>query len=73
MCNRCDEIDAKIARYRRMANGIIDQRMVERLAALTADLESEKLTLHSTPILQDEPNHVSQQQQQPQPDNPKKE
>ena len=49
MCDRCDEIDAKIARYRNIANGINDRLMIERLVASVADLEREKIALHPTP------------------------
>jgi hypothetical protein len=49
MCNRCDEIDAKIARYRNIENGIIDRLMIERLVAAVADMESEKIALHPPP------------------------
>ena len=47
MCKRCDEIDAKIARYRRLANGLTDVQMLERLMAFVIELDAEKLALHS--------------------------
>jgi hypothetical protein len=49
MCHRCVDIDAKIARYRRLANGINDRRMLESLTAFIADLEAEKIALHPNP------------------------
>ena len=47
MCKRCDEIDVKITRYRRLANGVTDVQMLERLTALVIELDAEKLALHS--------------------------
>lgn len=47
MCSRCVEIDAKVARYRRLANGINDREMLERLMAFIIELDAEKLSLHS--------------------------
>jgi hypothetical protein len=49
MCNRCDEIDAKIARYRNIANGINDRPMIQRLVAFIADMHCEKIALHPEP------------------------
>lgn len=46
MCAQCDEIDAKVARYRRLASGITDQRMIDHLTAFMADLMTEKNALH---------------------------
>jgi hypothetical protein len=49
MCNRCDEIDAKIARYRNIVNGINDRPMIQRLVAFIADMHCEKIALHPEP------------------------
>ena len=47
MCKRCDEIDVKITRYRRLANGVTDVQMLERLTTLVIELDAEKIALHS--------------------------
>jgi hypothetical protein len=47
MCNRCSEIDAQIARYRNIVNGINDKSVIERLLASITEMHSEKITLHS--------------------------
>ena len=49
MCEKCEDIDAKIARYRRLSRGVNDGATVQRLDALIADLESEKAVLHPKP------------------------
>ncbi|HEX4410137.1 MAG TPA: hypothetical protein VH206_15295 [Xanthobacteraceae bacterium] len=49
MCERCEAIDVKIARYQRLANGINDKPMIEHLAAFIAGLDLEKSTLHPKP------------------------
>jgi hypothetical protein len=46
MCRRCEEIDAKIAHYKRLAQGINDKATIEHLLAFIVDLELEKSTLH---------------------------
>jgi hypothetical protein len=46
MCERCDEIAVKIARYRRLSNVIDDRKMREDLLSLIADLVSEKGALY---------------------------
>jgi hypothetical protein len=38
MGKRCDEIDAKIVRYRRLANAVLDRQMVQHLNACILDL-----------------------------------
>lgn len=49
MCEQCDQIDIKIARYRRLANGAADKPMIEHLHAFIADLEAERGRLHPEP------------------------
>jgi hypothetical protein len=49
MCELCHEIDIEIARYRRLANGINDRHVIERLFSLIADLAAEKSALHPAP------------------------
>lgn len=46
MCERCDEIDEKIERYRRIIQHILDRDFNQRAKALIAELEIEKGTLH---------------------------
>jgi hypothetical protein len=47
MCERCDEIDKKIERYRRLARSIIDQPALEGIDRLIAALEETKVSFHS--------------------------
>ncbi|HEU0062582.1 MAG TPA: hypothetical protein VFR19_22055 [Hyphomicrobiaceae bacterium] len=49
MCSRCSEIDAQIARYQNIVNGINATDVIERLLASIADMHSEKIALHPTP------------------------
>jgi hypothetical protein len=49
MCERCQEIEAKIARYRRLMNGVNDRTMIDHLVSFIADLDSEKSGLHPAP------------------------
>lgn len=46
MCAKCDEIDAKIIRYKRIASQINDKLVQEGLAGLLEKLEAEKVVLH---------------------------
>ena len=46
MCVRCDEIDATIIRYKRIASHINDELLQEGLANLLAKLRAEKASLH---------------------------
>lgn len=46
MCEKCKEIDAKIARYRQMAADVNDRAVLTLLGAFVADLEAEKSALH---------------------------
>lgn len=49
MCEQCNQIDIKIARYRRLANGAADKPMIEHLRAFIAGLEAERGRLHPEP------------------------
>ena len=46
MCDKCAELDKRIEHYERMLLSIGDQITVERIAALIADLQAQKATLH---------------------------
>jgi hypothetical protein len=46
MCDKCAEIDERIARYRRINEQIMDQQFNDRAKALIAQLEQEKAALH---------------------------
>jgi hypothetical protein len=48
MCIECDDIEATIARYRRLGKHISDAQMREAANHLIAGLEAEKQALHST-------------------------
>jgi hypothetical protein len=47
MCNKCDQVDEKIAHYLRLRGQINDQQMIEAIDQLLAKLEAEKLALHA--------------------------
>jgi len=49
MCEKCDDIDAKIARYRRVSADVDDETVIALINAFIADLESEKAALHPAP------------------------
>jgi hypothetical protein len=44
MCDKCDEIDRKIARYQRLASQIIDQQTHNGIAELIRKMTAEKAT-----------------------------
>lgn len=46
VCEKCDEIDAKVVRYRKLAGGIIDKLALESIDMLIKDLELQKTLLH---------------------------
>jgi hypothetical protein len=46
MCDKCVEIDKKIARYRRILLSIGDQVTADRTKELITDLEAQKAALH---------------------------
>jgi hypothetical protein len=47
MCDKCVELDGKIARYRWLASMITDQLTLDGIKVLIAQLESRKASLHS--------------------------
>jgi hypothetical protein len=46
MCEKCVEIDEKIARYRKLSSSVADQITIERVKALIEDLQAQKAALH---------------------------
>jgi hypothetical protein len=46
MCDKCDEIDKTIDRYRRIQQRIFDQQLIDGAQKLIDDLEADKLALH---------------------------
>jgi hypothetical protein len=46
MCDKCTELDGKIAHYRWLASMITDQLTLDRIKELIAKLESQKAALH---------------------------
>jgi hypothetical protein len=46
MCDKCTEIDEKIAHYRTLSQRILDSSTLERIEALVADLLAFKELLH---------------------------
>ena len=49
MCERCDDIDAKIMRYKRVASQINDRILSNGLAEMIEKMMAEKSTFHSEP------------------------
>lgn len=47
MCERCDEIDDLIARYRALQQRVLDQAFIDLAHELIAEKEAEKAALHS--------------------------
>ena len=46
MCDRCVELDAKIAHYRRLVSQLTDPLTTERAANLIAEIQAQKAALH---------------------------
>ena len=46
MCEKCVEIDGKIEHYQNLSSLIVDQRTLDAIKLLIAQMEAEKLTLH---------------------------
>jgi hypothetical protein len=46
MCDKCEELDRQIERYRRLARQITDKQFNERALILIAEWEDNKKTLH---------------------------
>jgi hypothetical protein len=50
MCEKCQQVDAMIGRYRRLLADVADdQTAVALLSIVLTDLESEKTALHPKP------------------------
>jgi hypothetical protein len=49
LCEKCKDIDDKMARYRRLSRAVNDKPVMESLDRLIADLELEKAALHPNP------------------------
>jgi len=49
MCNKCAELDKKIEHYETILVSIGDRVTVERLHAMIADLQAQKVALHPEP------------------------
>ena len=47
MCDKCDEIDKTIERYRGIKARISDQALVGRAKELIAELEADKAAMHA--------------------------
>ena len=46
MCEKCVEIDGRIARYQRLAAGIVDQPAIDAIKLLIERLRAQKAELH---------------------------
>jgi hypothetical protein len=46
MCAKCQELDEKIERYKRIASGITDELTIERIRLLIIELSDRKARLH---------------------------
>jgi len=46
MCDTSDQLDEKIAHYRKVMSAMTDQLTIERIAALVTELEAQKAALH---------------------------
>jgi hypothetical protein len=49
MCEKCKDIDNKIARYRQMSDDVDDKNVIALLNTFITDLEAEKTRLHPHP------------------------
>jgi hypothetical protein len=46
MCGICNQLDENIAHYKKIQAAMTDQLTIERIAALVAELEAQKVALH---------------------------
>jgi hypothetical protein len=46
MCDKCIQLDKKIERYERLAGGVTDELILERLRELVREMRAEKTALH---------------------------
>ncbi|TWC00448.1 hypothetical protein FBZ93_105245 [Bradyrhizobium macuxiense] len=49
MCDKCAQLDEKIAHIRMLASQIVDQFTLDAIAALVEDYETQKRDLHPEP------------------------
>jgi hypothetical protein len=49
MCDKCDEIDGRLVRYRQLSSAVTDKLALESIDRLIADLEYQKTLLHPKP------------------------
>jgi hypothetical protein len=49
MCEKCDELDKRIARIRALAARITDEMTLQGIADIVAEHLAQKLALHSEP------------------------
>jgi hypothetical protein len=49
MCEKCDDIDAKIIRYKRLSSQINDKILNDGIAQLIEKMLTEKASLHPEP------------------------
>jgi hypothetical protein len=47
VCELCEKIDARIARYRELSRAIRDKQALESIDRIIADLDAQKRSLHS--------------------------
>lgn len=46
MCDRCDDLDKKIAQYRRLSEAIGDLTTIDRFREIVWKMQAEKVALH---------------------------
>jgi hypothetical protein len=46
MCEKCVELDGKISRYRQLASKVTDQRTLDGIQKLIAQMQAEKTAIH---------------------------
>jgi hypothetical protein len=46
MCDRCEELDSKIERYRQLAAKVRDPLLTEGIGKLIEEMEAQKAALH---------------------------
>jgi hypothetical protein len=46
MCEKCKELDGRIERYQQLARNITDERALDGIQRLVAELKAEKAALH---------------------------
>jgi hypothetical protein len=46
MCEKCKQLDERIARYRDLSHRVTDQQTLEGIKRLIADLDAQKKVLH---------------------------